>query len=74
MSHRQDGDDIAAILGRGNQDHGAGTILDTFFLPAQVFTAPKIAVADNQTLNGLWKRHTLPFQLMVESRSFVRRP
>jgi hypothetical protein len=43
-------------------------------LPAHMLHAPKIAVADNQTLDWLWKEHTLPFQFMVEIRGFDRRP
>ena len=41
----------------GDEDDGAGTILDALFLPTPVLAPPQIAVADHQPLYRLRKGH-----------------
>jgi hypothetical protein len=43
-----------------DRDHGAGTILYSFFLAAFALPPPQIGIADDQTRNRLRKRHDQP--------------
>ena len=63
MRNGQDGDDAVAVLVRGHEDDGAGTVLDPFLLSAHVLMLPQVAVADHEARNRFRERHTaIPVQ------------
>lgn len=60
MGDRKNGYGLIGIFFIGDdQDDGAGTILDAFFLAFEVLIAPEIAVPDDKTMGRFGKGHAI---------------
>lgn len=62
------------VLGRGCQNHGRGTLFDTFLLSAQILSAPAVAIANDQTGNRRLKWHGLRASASLHDRKPLRPP